>query len=80
VEKTMAGGSPNFVLHSKSYLFFDVKLRAKFQNPRTTPFERKVCGTEQQEKNHPKNNESFVPQQRLSAAHKLRSDQFYQIS
>ena len=35
---------------------------------------RKVCGTEERKKNNPKNSGHLVPQQRLRAAHTLRSD------
>ena len=34
------------VFDPKTYFFYDSKLRAKFQNPRTTPSGRKVCGGE----------------------------------
>jgi hypothetical protein len=66
-----------FLFYPKSYFFCDLKLNAKFQNPRTTPSGRKVCGTERKEekKNNPKNSGHFVPLQRLRAAHALRSDQ-----
>ena len=38
-------GSP-ILFYPKSYLFCDLKLHAKFQNPRTTPSGRKVTGGE----------------------------------
>jgi hypothetical protein len=34
------------------YYFFDLKLFAKFQNPRTTPSGRKVYGTEKEKGNN----------------------------
>ena len=37
-------GVPNFFLYHKSYLFCELKPCAKFQNPRTNPSGRKVCG------------------------------------
>ena len=55
----------------KSYFCCDLKLRAKFHNPRTTPSRRKVCGTEkrkERKKTNPKNSGHFDPQQRLRAA------------
>jgi hypothetical protein len=45
----------------------------KFHNPRTTPYGRKVCGTEKK-KNNPKNSGHFAPLQRLRAVHALCSD------
>jgi hypothetical protein len=60
----------------KYYLFCDLKLCAKFHNPRTTPSGRKVCGTERKKKkNNPNYSGHFVPLQRLREAHALRSDQ-----
>ena len=41
---------PQHFVHPKSYFFCDLKLRAKFHNPRTTPSGRKVCGGEEEEK------------------------------
>ena len=61
----------------KSYFFCDLKLRAKFPNPRTTPSGRKVCGGEEEKKkNNTKYSGHFVPQQRPRAAHAPRSDQW----
>ena len=59
---------------------FDLKLRANFQNPRTTPSGRKVCGTEKKERKKEKKNDTkysahFVPKQRPRAALALPSDQ-----
>ena len=68
-------GAVLIFFYPKSYFFCDLKLHAKFQNPRTTPAWRKVCGPERKE-NNLKNSGHFVPQQRLRAAHALRSDQF----
>ncbi len=71
------GGVP-FFFYPKSYFFCDLKLCAKFHNPRTTPSGRKVCGTQERrkkKKNNPKNIGHFVLLQRLRAAHALRSDQ-----
>ena len=34
--------TPNFFLHLKSYFFGELKPHAKFQNPRTNPYVRKV--------------------------------------
>ena len=72
-------GGPKFCLYPKSYFFCDLKLCAKFHNPRTTPSGRKVCGTEKKkrEKNNPKNSGHLVLLQRLRAAYALRSDQHY---
>ena len=59
-------------------LFFcDLKLHAKFHNPRRTPSGRKVCGGEEkkEKKNYTKYSGHFIPQQRPRAAHALRSYQ-----
>jgi hypothetical protein len=68
------GGSQNCYL-PVSYCFCDLKPRAKFHYPRTTPSGRKVCGTERKEKNNTKYSGHFVPQQRPRAAHALCSHQ-----
>ena len=61
----------------QSFLYFKDKLHLSHLNsPRTTPSGRKVCGGERKKTNNPKNSGHFVPQQRLRAAHALRSDQF----
>ena len=44
---------PQTFCYPKSYLFCDIKLCAKFQNPRTTPSGRKVCGPEKKERKIP---------------------------
>ena len=44
----------------------DLKLRAKFHNPRSTPSGRKVCGTERK-KHNTKNSGHFIPLQAAEA-------------
>ena len=50
IKNRPSGFVPQIFVDPKSYFFCDLKLRAKFQNHRTTPSGRKVCGTEKKRK------------------------------
>ena len=44
------GGGPEYLFYPESYSFCDLKLHAKFHNPRTTLSGRKVCGGEKKKR------------------------------
>ena len=69
---------PPNTFYPKSYFFCDLKLCAKFQNPRTTPSGKKYVargGKREKNNNNPKNSGHYILLQGPRAAHALRSDQ-----
>jgi hypothetical protein len=71
----VGGGGGGDILLNPKFIFFCLKLHAKFRSPSTTPSGRKVCGTEKRKRNNNKYSGHFLPQQRPRAAHALHFDQ-----